>query len=94
METLERFEGVASISCVANLADSDAQCPDIASAKIRVCFDNDSAHKCFNLEGPRSSQHRGVKTPPWKGAQTLLYSQNAESIASEYLLSYLLTTLV
>ena len=73
---------------------SDAQCPALSSAKARACFDDDTAHKCFDVEGLRSSQHGGVKAPSWKGAQTLLYSQNAESIASEYLLSYLLTTLV
>jgi len=60
METFERLEGVASISCVANLADSGARYPAPISAKARVCSDNDSAHKCFDLEGPRSSQHRGV----------------------------------
>ena len=92
-ETFERFEDVASISCVANLAYSGARCPAPIGAKARVCSDNDSADKCFDLEGPRSSQHGGVRRH-FGRAHTLLYSQNAESVASEYFLSYLLTTLV
>lgn len=94
METLERLEGVASLSCVANIAGSDVQSPALISVRQECGWKNDPVHNCFNLEGPRSSQHRGLESPSWKGAQTLLYSQNAESSASEYLLSYLLTTLV
>lgn len=51
-------------------------------------------HMCASILQAQRSCQQGEKRLLWKMALTLLYSQKAESIPSEYSLSYLLTTLV
>jgi hypothetical protein len=51
-------------------------------------------HTSARTSGSRISQQQDRKTLSWNVAQSLLYSQNTESIAFKYSLSYLLTELV